>query len=115
MRAAFGLAIVGLLVAKAAPAAEADPRIARGKQLVGELHPRCTICHFLEGRGNPKGSLEDVGSRWKPEEIKSWLKTPAEMAKAHAKPRKPAMQPYAELSDEQLDDLAAYLASLKKT
>jgi mono/diheme cytochrome c family protein len=114
MRFVLGVAIVGLAVARAAFADE-DPRVAQGKQLFGELNPRCTVCHSIEGKGNPKGAaLDDVGTRWKVEELKSWLRSPAEMAKKHGKTRKPAMLPYPELEDDELDALVAYLASLKK-
>jgi mono/diheme cytochrome c family protein len=113
MRAPLVVATVVLLAAGAVRAEDPDPRLARGKKLMGEVSPRCTICHSVEGRGNPKGPLDDVGNRWRPEDLKSWLKTPAEMAKKHGKTRKPAMLPYAELTDAELDDLAAYLASLK--
>ena len=109
-----GVLAATLLAAGVAAASEQDPRLARGEQLFGETNPRCSVCHSIEGRGNPKGPLDDVGSRWRAEEIEAWLRTPAEMAAKHGKVRKPAMVPYPELSDEELDDLAAYLASLKR-
>ena len=106
--------------ASAAPASPkvevpgADARVGIGKQLFAEMNPRCTVCHSLEGKGNPKGPLDDVGSRFEAEGIKQWLRTPSEMAKKHGRDRKPAMVPYPELTDEELDALAAYLVTLKK-
>ena len=110
---------VGLILALMGGVASAawgqeDPRVAQGKQLIGELNPRCTICHSIAGKGNPKGSLDDVGTRWKAEELKAWLRTPAEMARKHGKTRTPAMKPYPELEEAELDAVVAYLGSLKK-
>lgn len=109
------LALAVLLAAPALAAEEADARVARGRQIFGEMNPRCTICHSVDGQGNPQGPLDDVGSRWTADEIKAWLRTPAEMARRHGKTRKPAMVPYPELDDDEVDALATYLASLKQT
>jgi mono/diheme cytochrome c family protein len=87
--------------------------VARGRRLFGELTPRCTVCHAVAGQGNPKGALDDVGSRWPVAALKRWLREPAAMAREHGKDRKPAMVPYPELSDDELEDMTAYLASLR--
>jgi mono/diheme cytochrome c family protein len=88
-----------------------DP--ARGRELFGEANPRCTLCHAVAGKGNPQGPpLDGVGQRLSREEIKAWIRTPAEMAKKRGTSRKPAMLPYPEFSDEELDALVAYLAGL---
>lgn len=114
MRARCVIVAVGVVLGAVGVRAEDDPRVAKGKQILGELTPRCTVCHTIEGKGNPKGPLDDVGSRWKPEELKLWLTKPAEMAKKHDKTRKPPMVPFPELEGEELDAVVAYLASLKK-
>jgi mono/diheme cytochrome c family protein len=88
--------------------------LAAGAQLFGEANPRCTVCHSAAGKGNPQGPpLDGVGSRLNREEIKAWIRSPAEMAKKHGKTRKPAMVPYPEFSDEELQALAAYVAGLE--
>lgn len=98
----------------APPATSAPPAagVPTGAQLIAEANPRCGLCHTIAGKGNPKGPLDGVGSRRSREEIKSWIRTPVEMAKKHGKTRKPPMVPYPEFSDEELDALATYLAEL---
>jgi cytochrome c1 len=53
-----------------------------------------------------------VADRLAPGEIRAWIRTPAEMAKKRGVTRTPAMVPYPEFSDEELDALVAYLAAL---
>ncbi len=69
---------------------------------------KCSMCHAIAGKGNAKGPLDSVGSKLKAEEIKKWIKTPKEM-KADAK-----MKAYPNISETDLDDLTAYLLTLKK-
>ena len=124
MRRYFFALVIGAVLTMCGPASARaegrrggdndDARVAQGKQLFGEMNPRCTVCHSIGGQGNAKGALDDVGSRWPAEVIKQWIRTPVEMAKKHGKDRKPAMVPYPELTDEELDALATYLGSLKK-
>ena len=76
---------------------------------------KCSLCHSIAGKGNPKGSLDEVGSKLTAAEIHDWIVKPTEMtakAKADRKPPMPAK--YASLPKEDLDALVAYLASLKK-
>jgi mono/diheme cytochrome c family protein len=96
----------------ASPKAEAGD-CAKGEDLFAQANPRCTVCHSVAGKGNPLGPLDGVGDRLSRDEIKAWLQRPAEMAKTRATTRKPAMVPYPEFSDEELDALVAYLATLK--
>ncbi len=101
------------------PATTSAPRqeareLALGQELFGEAHPRCTVCHSAAGKGNPQGPrLDGVGQRLGRDEIRAWIRTPAEMAKKRGSTRKPAMVPYPEFSDEELDALVAYLVSLE--
>lgn len=91
--------------------AGADP--GRGQELFGEANPRCTVCHSVAGKGNIQGQpLDGVGSRLSRDEIRAWIRTPAEMAKKRGTTRKPAMLPYPEFSDDELEALVDYLASL---
>jgi mono/diheme cytochrome c family protein len=73
---------------------------------------KCTLCHSVAGKGNPKGSLDGIGSARKADEIRQWILDPDAMrAKAKAT-RTPAMKKMT-LTPEQVDALVAYLESLK--
>ena len=74
---------------------------------------KCSLCHSIAGKGNPKGPLDTVGAKLKLEEIRQWIVTPAKMAAAAKAERKPAMKAYPSLPKDDLDALVAYLASLK--
>ena len=75
---------------------------------------KCSMCHSVAGKGNAKGPLDGVGSKYKAEEIREWLVNPAEMAKKTGATRKPMKKSYASLPKEELDALVAYMSSLKK-
>jgi mono/diheme cytochrome c family protein len=71
------------------------------------------LCHSIEGIGNKKGPLDDVGARLKGADIRAWLTSPDDMrAKTNAS-RKPAMRNFSSLSKEQIDALVAYLQAQK--
>jgi mono/diheme cytochrome c family protein len=86
--------------------------IERGMKVYAEQ--KCSVCHAVGGKGNPKGALDDVGKTLKPEEIRAWLVNPAEVARKTKAERKPPMRAYSNLSKEDLDALVAYVASLTK-
>lgn len=95
------------------PFARAGGDAEGGRQLIGEANPRCVGCHLIEGKGNPQGRpLDGVGQRLTRDEIKAWIRTPAEMTKTRGATRKPAMVAYPEFSDEEVDAVVAYLVSL---
>lgn len=74
---------------------------------------KCSLCHSIAGKGNPKGSLDGVGKKLSAADIKAWITDPAtQTAKAKAE-RKPAMKAYPNLPAADLDALVAYLGSLK--
>jgi len=75
---------------------------------------KCAVCHSIAGKGNPKGPLDDVGSRLSAEEIRLWMVDPATMTAKTKAARKPPMKAYANLSKEELDALVAYMQGLKK-
>jgi mono/diheme cytochrome c family protein len=101
-------------VALAVPALAQDT--AKGKEIYDAAAPKCKVCHSIGGEGNAKGSLDDVGSKLKADEIKAWMRTPKEMAEKAKAERKPPMPPYPKdkLSDADLEALTTYLLSLKK-
>jgi len=74
---------------------------------------KCSLCHSIAGKGNAKGPLDDVGSKLKADEIRSWI-TDAKGMTAKTKPtRKPEMKQFT-LPKDDVDALVAYLSSLKK-
>ncbi len=75
---------------------------------------KCSLCHAVAGKGNPKGALDDVGSKLTADELRQWIVDPKTMtAKTHAT-RKPEMKSYASLPKDDVDNLVAYLQTLKK-
>jgi len=76
---------------------------------------KCSTCHAIGGKGNPKGALDDVGSKFTAAEIREWIVDPVGMTAKHKAERKPPMTAkYAALPKGDLDSLVAYLSSLKK-
>lgn len=90
-----------------------DAKIDKGKKVYAEQ--KCSMCHAIEGKGNAKGPLDNVGSTLSEEEIHSWIVEPAKMtAKTKAERKPPMPAKYASLPKEDVDALVAYLSSLKK-
>ena len=75
---------------------------------------KCSLCHSVGGKGNPKGPLDDVGSKYSAADLKLWLTKPEEMAKKHNATRKPPMKSVASLPAADIDALVEYLQTLKK-
>ena len=107
------IGIVGAAVVAMFASTASAQDTAKGAKVYADQ--KCSICHSIAGKGNPKGSLDEVGSKLTAAEIHDWIVKPTEMsakAKADRKPPMPAK--YASLPKEDLDALVAYLASLKK-
>ena len=86
---------------------------ARGVKVYADQ--KCSVCHAIAGKGNAKGALDSVGSKFTAAEIHEWIVDPAGMTAKHKAARKPAMPAkYTSLPKEDLDALVAYLSSLKK-
>jgi len=86
-------------------------QIERGQKVY--VAQKCGTCHSIDGKGNRKGPLDDVGSKLTEEELRLWIvDAPAMTAKTNAA-RKPPMKSY-KLPEEDLDALVAYMRSLKK-
>jgi mono/diheme cytochrome c family protein len=91
------------------PPASAQGNVDQGKALFTQ---KCLICHSLDGKGNKAGPIEGVGSKLKADEIRDWITNPDVMyAKAKAT-RTPKMMKL-QLTKEQVDDLVAFLQTLK--
>ncbi len=75
---------------------------------------KCSMCHSVAGKGNPKGVLDGVGGKLKAEEIRQWILDAPAMAAKTGAVRKPAMKSYASLAKDDVEGLVAYLSTLKK-
>jgi mono/diheme cytochrome c family protein len=109
------VSMVGTIVLGVAVLSRADDaaQIERGKALFASQG--CKLCHSIEGKGNPKGPLDGIGSKVDAKEARAWLVNPKEMAAKAKAERKPPMRSFEKLPAEDLDALAAYVSSLKKT
>ena len=100
-------AAVGL----AATASAQDAKIAKGVQVYADQ--KCAMCHSIGDKGNKKGPLDDVASKYSLDELRAWIVDAKGMTAKTNAPRKPFMNNYT-LPKEDLDALVAYMASLKK-
>jgi mono/diheme cytochrome c family protein len=73
---------------------------------------KCTMCHSVNGKGNPKGALDHISAKNKAEHIRQWLQDPEGMRAKTNATRTPAMKPI-KLNPDQIDALVAYLTSIK--
>ena len=106
MRRALIVAAAGLALALAGSSFAADA--AAGKAVFDSAKPACKGCHT-----DAKHPLTKVGASVKPEDLKAWVRTPKEqMAKEKKTGMMPAY-PADKISDADLDNLVAYLSSLK--
>jgi mono/diheme cytochrome c family protein len=113
MKVCYVLVLAAVLTGSVRPALAQDAKaVDRGKAVFTEQ--KCSLCHAIAGKGNPNGSLDDVGSKRTADQIRQWLLTPKEMAEKEKATRKPPMQPYTKLSKTDIDALVAFLQTLKK-
>jgi len=105
-----GVGVLALSAALAGSAVAQDAK-AQGEKVFTDQ--KCSLCHSIAGKGNAKGSLDEVGSTLSADDIRAWIVDAKGMtAKTHA-PRKPEMRAYT-LPKEDVDALVTYLSSLKK-
>lgn len=93
----------------AAPGAQAA-KIEAGKQVYAAQ--KCSMCHAIDGKGMKSYPLDGVGAKLSADDIKAWIATPDVMAAKLATKPKMKMKAY-KLEAADLDNLVAYLASLK--
>lgn len=103
------LALLGLVVPAIGLAQ--DPLVQKGQQVYAAKN--CSMCHSIAGKGNPKGSLDGVGTKWKEDEIREWIVNWKAMAAKHNATRKPPMMDFSKLPKADVDALVAYLKTLK--
>jgi len=94
-----------LVIAVAVAAAAAGGDVEKGKAVYEAQ--KCKMCHSIAGVGNKKSPLDEVGSSLSADDIKKWIVEPKKM-KADT-----TMKAY-KLSDEDLENVTAYMLSLKK-
>jgi cytochrome c2 len=82
-----------------------EDAVDRGKQVFAAQ--KCSICHSIIGAEAGKVALDGVGAKLKPSDIKKWIKSPKDMKTGVA------MKSYPNLPEKDLDDLTAYLQTLK--
>ena len=104
----FGISVLGTGLALAGQDAA---KIKRGAEVYAEQ--KCSLCHSIAGKGNPKGPLDGVGSKLSADEIRQWIVNPKEMTEKTKAARKPPMKAYPNLPPADVDALVAYLQSLK--
>lgn len=86
---------------------------ARGKQAY--VDSKCAVCHSIAGEGNKKGAeLDGVAAKLTPDQIRGWITNAPDMAAKANVTRKPPMKAYTDFSKEKVDDLVAYLSTLKR-
>ena len=73
---------------------------------------KCSLCHSVAGKGNPKGSLDGIAARRTADELRQWIIDPDAMREKTKATRMPAMKAL-KLSQDQVDGLVAYLQTLK--
>ncbi len=77
----------------------------RGKNVYTEQ--RCALCHSIDGIGGKKMPLDRVGTKLKPEDMRKWIRTPKAMKSDST------MKAYPNLPGKDLDDLTAFLMTLR--
>jgi mono/diheme cytochrome c family protein len=104
--------VAGLLLTGSVLGAQDTQVIERGKKVY--TAQKCSLCHSIDGKGNKKGPLDNVGAKLSEEEIRQWIVNAPEMTKKTKAERKPVMKSYEKLPKEDIDALVAYMQSLKK-
>lgn len=114
MRFRLVLAIAAVATFGLAASAHAQDKAAidKGMKVYDEATPKCSVCHSIAGKGNAKSPLDGVGTKLTAADIKMWITDPKGMA---AKAKAPTTMPvYSKLTKDDVDNLVAYLSSLKK-
>ena len=108
-RVVIMLAFVGLAFSQTASAQ--DAQVQKGQQLY--VTHKCSMCHSIAGKGNSKGPLDGVASKFTAAELREWIVNWKDMAAKHHATRQPKMLDFSKLPKEDVDALVAYLQMLK--
>jgi mono/diheme cytochrome c family protein len=102
--------VMAAAVAAPMPAAAQDAK--KGAEVYAAQ--KCQMCHAVAGKGNKANPLDGAGAKLSADEIKQWITHPTEMtAKAKSTKKPPMPNKYGGLPAGDLDNLVAYIASLK--
>jgi len=75
---------------------------------------KCSVCHQVAGKGNKANPLDGVGGKLSADDIKQWITHPVDAAKKANSTKKPPMPAkYGSLKADDLNNLVAYMQSLK--
>ena len=74
---------------------------------------KCSMCHSIAGKGNKKYPLDGVGGKSSAADIKEWLVNPDAQHREETEKPVMKMKSYKTLSAQDIDDLVAYVGSLK--
>ncbi len=91
--------------------ATADDAKSQGVKVFADQ--KCALCHSVDGKGNPKGALDEVGTKLSSDDIRAWITDAKGMTAKTKAERKPAMKAYT-LPKEDVDALVVYLSGMKK-
>jgi len=106
------IVVAGMVVGLAAVAGQAAAQdAAKGQEVFAAQ--KCSMCHSVAGKGNPKGSLDGIAKKFKPAELREWIVNAKVMAEKHNATRKPPMKDFSSLPAADVDALVAYLQTLK--
>ncbi len=105
MKNALVFSILACFLIAVAAGSSSDGAVEHGRDVY--TVQKCSLCHSIAGSGGKKAALDGVGSKLKPEDIRKWIRTPKEMKAGTT------MKPYPNLPEKDLNDLTAYLATLR--
>ena len=89
-----------------------DPAVTtRGREVF--LSQGCLRCHRIAGEGSPRSPLDGVGARLFPDELRAWILGGEDVREGLPPSAARAKAAYRALPADALDDLVAYLASLR--
>ena len=88
-----------------------DAKVAQGQKVFTDQ--KCSLCHSVAGKGNAKGPLDEVGTKFKADEMRAWITDAKTMTAKTKATRKPEMKQFT-LPKDDVDALVAYLQTLKK-
>jgi mono/diheme cytochrome c family protein len=100
-----------MLVVVGAGSAGAQDASAQGEKVFAAQ--KCSLCHSVGGKGNPKGPLEEAVGKLSTNDMREWITDAKAMTAKTKATRTPAMKQFA-LPKEDVDALVAYLSSLRK-
>jgi len=106
MKPLTGLAFAALVLAAVPSASAQGTKAQQGAALF--TAQKCTMCHSVAGKGNPKGPLDAIAAKNKAEHVRQWLNDPEGMRAKTNATRTPAMKA-TKLSPDQIDALVAFL------